>query len=120
MVRHFGGYLLLAGALLLLGTLAGYLLVKAEPDRFYTFVSSDMAAGRDPGASTPYLRDSLYDEGGDAASALTTFATFLFTHNAKVGMLCFALGFVAGIPAFLLLLINGVAPGSVRRAVRKP
>jgi uncharacterized membrane protein SpoIIM required for sporulation len=70
-----------------------------------------MASGRDPDASTESLRETLYStehEGG----ALGVFASFLFTHNARVGMLCFALGFLAGAPVFLLLLTNGLLLGA--------
>ena len=110
-VRYFRWHILVAAALLLLGGLAGYLLTLAEPDRFYTFVSPGMAAGRDPGATTEYLRGTLYDR-EDAKGVLTTFATFLFTHNAKVGMFCFAVGFVAGVPVVIILLINGLMLGA--------
>ena len=41
------------------------------------------------------------------------FATFLFTHNAAIGMLCFALGFAFGLPVMLLLFYNGLTLGAL-------
>jgi uncharacterized membrane protein SpoIIM required for sporulation len=52
----------------------------------------------------------LYQKGD---GALTVFATFLFTHNAKVGMLCFALGFAAGVPVVFLLFSTGLQLGAM-------
>jgi len=88
-VRAHRWHIAAAGFVLLIGVLAGYLITLGNPDRFYTFVSPDYAQGRGPEASTSALRAVLYDE-SDAGEALTTFATFLFTHNAKIGMLAFA------------------------------
>ena len=109
-VRKFLPHLVVSLLLLLLGTAAGYLLVQAEPDRHYAIVSTDMAQGRDPGASTEALRAGLYDR---ETYGLPPFAAFLFSHNARVGMLCFALGFLAGIPVFLLLVMNGLMLGAM-------
>jgi len=105
--------LALAWALLVLGTITGYTLTLRDPDRFYSFVDEGMAAGRGPSSSHDELLRVLHSEGGGAASALTGFATFLFTHNAKIGMLSFALGFLAGVPTMLLLFINGLGLGAM-------
>ena len=45
-------------------------------------------------------------------SVLRDFASFLFTHNAEVGLMAFALGFVAGVPTALLLFGNGLTLGA--------
>jgi uncharacterized membrane protein SpoIIM required for sporulation len=110
-VRAFRWHLLLATAFLVIGTVAGYLLVSLDSDRFYTFVGADMAGGRTPAASTASLREALYSD-SHTDGDLAAFASFLFTHNARVGMICFALGFIAGIPVFLLLLTNGLLLGA--------
>jgi uncharacterized membrane protein SpoIIM required for sporulation len=44
---------------------------------------------------------------------LITFAAFLFSNNAGVAMLCFALGAIFGIPVVLLLLFNGLTLGAM-------
>jgi uncharacterized membrane protein SpoIIM required for sporulation len=110
-VRGFRWHLLAAAALLALGTAAGLLLTLSDMDRYYAFVSPEMAGGRTPTASTEALREALYGE-QSTAGMLTTFAMFLFTNNAKVGMLAFAVGFAAGLPAALLLFANGLTLGA--------
>jgi uncharacterized membrane protein SpoIIM required for sporulation len=97
-------------AVLALGTATGYQMTKADPERYYAFVDEEMAGGRNPAASTEELREVLYSSGD---GGLAVFATFLFTHNAKVGMLCFALGFAAGIPVVFLLFQNGLLLGAM-------
>ncbi|WP_430635159.1 stage II sporulation protein M [Sphingomonas hankookensis] len=70
-----------------------------------------MAGGRDMNASAATLRESLYgkpDQGG-----LEIFATFLFTHNAQVAIMAFALGFLFGIPTIILAVQNGALAGAM-------
>jgi uncharacterized membrane protein SpoIIM required for sporulation len=47
------------------------------------------------------------------ADMLHFFATFLFSHNATIGILCLALGFAAGFPVAFLLFQNGLLLGSM-------
>jgi uncharacterized membrane protein SpoIIM required for sporulation len=108
--RHAVHAAIAAGALGL-GALAGHLLVQADPERYYSLVSADLAGGRDPGASTESLREALYSREHEAGE-LTFFSSYLFTHNARVGMLAFALGFAAGVPTLLLLAVNGLTLGA--------
>jgi len=95
-----------------IGAIAGYVLVSGNPDWYYSFVGEDMAGGRTPTATTEYLRDGLVRDNTREASALSMFATYLFTHNAKIGLLCFALGFALGVPTILLVLQNGLMFGA--------
>ncbi|MFT5684060.1 MAG: putative membrane protein SpoIIM required for sporulation [Myxococcota bacterium] len=97
--------------LLALGCAAGFMLTEAEPERFYSFVDAGLAGGRGPTASCEVMQAGLYD-GGTLASALTPFAAFLFSHNARIGLMCFALGFAAGVPTALLLFTNGLMLGA--------
>jgi uncharacterized membrane protein SpoIIM required for sporulation len=41
------------------------------------------------------------------------FASFLFTHNAQIALLAFALGALAGVPTLLLMAQNGVGMGAL-------
>jgi uncharacterized membrane protein SpoIIM required for sporulation len=109
-VRRYFLFVLAAYALLGLGILTGYRMVLADPERYYSLVDDAMAQGRNPAASTQELRDVLYSGG---KGPLGLFATFLFTHNAKIGMVCFAVGFVAGVPAIYLLFFNGLELGAM-------
>ena len=108
-VRRYAPFVLVAFALMGLGILTGYRMTLADPERYYSFVGG-MAEGRTPTSSTQELRDVLYHT-GDAP--LSIFASFLFTHNSKVGMLCFALGFVAGVPVIWLLFSTGLMLGAM-------
>jgi uncharacterized membrane protein SpoIIM required for sporulation len=111
-VRRFRWHVAMAGLFLVLGTLVGHVLVSRDPDWYYVFVDGDLANGRDPAATTEFLRNTLYDGGDDSTARLGAFASFLFTHNARVGMMAFALGFVAGIPVYLLLFSTGLMLGA--------
>jgi uncharacterized membrane protein SpoIIM required for sporulation len=101
---------LIALAMLLVGALVGYLLVSSEPEWFGAFVPGDLASGRDFNASRQSLVHSLYS--GADKDGLGVFATFLFTHNARVAIFCFALGFAFGVPTTLLLLYTGAMMGA--------
>jgi uncharacterized membrane protein SpoIIM required for sporulation len=103
---------LLAALWMILGGAIGFLLVEANADWYYTFVGGDMAGGRTPAASTEYLREGLYDGADEAADMLYVFATYLFSHNAGIGMFAFALGFALGVPTVLLLFYNGLTLGA--------
>lgn len=110
-VRALWRHVALSAALLLLGVATGLALTADDPARFYALVDESYAQGRTPAATTEELRAALYDH-DHAADALGAFAMFLFTHNAKVGMLCAALGFAAGVPVVLLLFSNGLLLGA--------
>jgi uncharacterized membrane protein SpoIIM required for sporulation len=95
--------------LLGLGVLVGYRMTLADPERYSSFVGG-MAQGRSPASSPKELREILY---GGGQGPLSVFATYLFTHNAKIGMLCFAVGFLAGVPVIYLLFSNGLSLGAM-------
>jgi len=95
---------------LLAGGIAGYGLTIGNSDWFYSFVDPELAGGRTPTASTESLRRVLFDSGD--INELSIFSTFLFTHNARIGMLCFALGFALGVPTLFLLIQTGLMTGA--------
>jgi len=109
-VRRYLGFIAFSMALVALGVLTGYRMTKSDPERYYSFVGS-MAQGRTPASSTQELREVLYHTGENGM--LPVFATYLFTHNSKVGMLCFALGFAAGVPVVFLLFETGLMLGAM-------
>jgi uncharacterized membrane protein SpoIIM required for sporulation len=97
--------------LTLIGVLAGYLLVASDPSWYDNFVAPDLANGRDFSASTEFLRGALYS--GSEGDPLSIFAAFLFTHNAQIALLCFALGFAFGVPTVMLLIMNATMLGAI-------
>lgn len=110
-VRGIVGETLLIAALFFACALAGYFLVAGDPAWFNALVPAEMAGGRDMNATAQYLRSTLYDapdQGG-----LEVFATYLFTHNAQISILAFALGFAFAIPTFFLIASNGVLLGAM-------
>lgn len=109
-VRRFARPMLLSALFMALGAIVAFSLTIRDPDWFYVFVDSVMSSDRTPASSTSSLRDTLYTESPD--SSLGRFASFLFTHNARIGLLAFALGFLAGVPVFLLLFSNGLILGA--------
>jgi uncharacterized membrane protein SpoIIM required for sporulation len=105
--RRFRWHVALAAGFLAIGFVTGWFAVARDHELYYSFVPEQLAGGRDFEASTDELRDTLY--GGEGSAA---FATRLFVHNARVGILCFALGFAAGVPVFLLMVQNGAILGA--------
>lgn len=110
-VRAHAGHVALAAAVLLLGAAAGFALTLHDAERFYAFVSPAVAQDRGPTSTTAALRDALYARKG-AAELLTSFAMFLFSHNARIGLLAFAVGFAGGVPSALLVFANGLTLGA--------
>jgi uncharacterized membrane protein SpoIIM required for sporulation len=108
-VRRYAPFVIASFLLLGLGILVGYRMTLADLDRYMNFVGG-MAQGRTPTSSAKELREVLYGGGGEPLAA---FASFLFTHNAKVGMLCFAVGFMAGVPVIYLLFSTGLQLGAM-------
>ncbi|MBL8780530.1 MAG: stage II sporulation protein M [Alphaproteobacteria bacterium] len=102
---------IVSALLLFAGTLMAFLLVSADPDWYASFVSAEMASGRDPNATTEFLRSTIYDDGD--ADGLGVFATSLFTHNAQIALFAFALGFAFCAPTALLLVYNGCSLGAM-------
>ncbi len=110
-VRAHAPHVAVAAALLVLGGVTGFALTLADAERFYAFVSPEVAQNRGPTSSTDALRDVLYARKG-AAEMLTSFAMFLFSHNARIGILAFAVGFAGGVPSALLVFANGLTLGA--------
>jgi len=100
-----------AAALGILAAVLGFFLVKHDPSWFYSIIPAELAEGRDPSASAQTLKDVLY--GSKDTDPLTTFAAYLFTHNAQVALFAFALGFAFAVPTALLLVYNGLTLGAL-------
>lgn len=91
--------------------LLGFFLVRQNPDLYFSFVSPEMANGRDPTASYQTLRDTIYgnaDQGEKGA-----FAAYLFQNNATVSLFAFALGFAFCVPTAMLLIANSTSLGAM-------
>ena len=111
-VRNAAWPILLSAAIMVLGAIVGHVLTAANPDWYYSFVSESLANGRGPTSTAEELRAVLYSGADSAVERLNAFASFLFTHNARIGMLCFALGFFFGVPTAILLFTTGLMLGA--------
>ena len=111
-VRGLRRETLISGGLLILGAVVAYVLVRRDPDWFYGFIPQQMAGGRDPAASTAFLKSTLYPK-LNGHEAYSVFAAFLFRNNAQVSLFAFALGFAFCVPTAALVLYNGCSAGAL-------
>ncbi len=111
-VRRAKWPLLLSLLFMLLGSMTAFMMVSDDPEAYYSLVGDAYAGGRNPASSTADLKEVLYSGGDKRSDELGAFASFLFTHNAKIGMIAFALGFAIGVPTMFLMFINGLILGA--------
>jgi uncharacterized membrane protein SpoIIM required for sporulation len=102
---------LVSALLMAAGAVGAFTLVRRDPDWFYGFIPEALASGRDPTASTAFLRDTLYHR-ASAHETLSTLAAFLFTHNSQIAIFAFALGFALCLPTAGLMIYNGCMLGA--------
>ncbi|MEE9393673.1 MAG: stage II sporulation protein M [Planctomycetota bacterium] len=112
MMWRYRRELVLSMAVVFAGTMVGYRTVRQDEGRFYSFVDRSLAQERGPQSSREELLSVLYDEGDRDGEELAIFSASLFNHNAGIGILAFALGFLAGVPTVLLLFQNGLMLGA--------
>ncbi|WP_435418606.1 stage II sporulation protein M [Parerythrobacter aurantius] len=110
-VRELWLDICIALAVMVAGTLAGWLLVARDQDWYYALVPTGMADTRTPGASREALLETLKVE--NETGGLSQFAAYLFYNNATVSIMVFALGFAFGIPSLMLLVHNMALLGAM-------
>lgn len=108
LARHWKAHAASAG-LLLGGALLAYLLSITDPLSNYALWPREDV--RQPGSSPEQLLESLRANRDGGGGEKFAFASFLFVHNLKVGLLAMALGVLAGIPTSLLMIYNGMILG---------
>jgi uncharacterized membrane protein SpoIIM required for sporulation len=104
--RHLGG----AALLLLLGALAGFVVVRSDPTAIHELIPEQFLS-EDVGERIAHIEDQ--PERIQDTVAATTFAASLYTHNIQVAFLAFALGALTILGGWWLLLTNGVILGAV-------
>jgi len=95
-----------------LGVAGGFALTERNPDAFYSLVSEEMAGGRSPLSTDEELLEVLESPDDQRLDSLGAFASFLFTHNARIGLSCFTIGIAGGIPVVALVFANGLTLGA--------
>ena len=109
-IRRGKWHIVISAVVMLAAAVAAFQLTLGDMDYYYAF-AGEMAQGRTPASSTAELREVLYHT-ESASGVLATFAASLFSNNARIGILAFATGFVAGLPTLLLMFYNGLVLGA--------
>ena len=104
-------HVFLALGALLLGALSGFLLVYADEGWYPVIIPAGLAGDRGPASTREDLLKVLFTKDHNGFSLLT-FANLLFSNNTLVSLLAFGLGFLGGIPTFLLTFANGLMVGA--------
>jgi uncharacterized membrane protein SpoIIM required for sporulation len=110
-VRAIWPDILIALAVMVVGTTVGWLLVASDPEWYYALVPDQFADARVPGASKEVLQGTIF--GNDGKDPMSAFAAYLFSNNAQVSILAFALGFAFGVPSLMLLVQNTATLGAM-------
>lgn len=110
-VREIRTDIWIALVLMIAGTVVGWLLCAHDKEWYYTLMPQAFADERVPGASRAVLHGTLF--GHTAKEGLSAFGAYLFSNNAEVAILAFALGFAFGIPPLLLLVQNSATLGAL-------
>ena len=110
-VREIWLDICIAFAVMVAGTIVGWLLVAQDQEWYFRLVPSQFADTRVPGASREQLQQAL--AGQDETSGLFIFSVSLFSNNAGVAIMAFALGFAFGIPSLMLLVHNMAVLGAM-------
>ena len=103
--------LLIALAAMIAGAAVGWLLVASDPEWYHAIVPGQFADSRVPGASREVLLKTIF--GNQEQDGISAFAAYLFSNNAQVSILAFALGFAFGIPSLMLLVQNLATLGAM-------
>ncbi|MDR1471951.1 MAG: stage II sporulation protein M [Synergistaceae bacterium] len=112
-VRAMRPHLAIALAAMMIGVASGYAVVSVNVEYFSVIAPRELAGGRGPGSTAEELMsEELFAPWPGFVDAFVVFANSLFRHNTIVGILCFGLGFAAGVPTILLLLYNGAVIGA--------
>jgi len=109
-VRTLWRETLVSAALTILGAVVAFEVTLHKQAFYYVFVPRALAGDRGPNSSTAELAQTLFDP--HRGQSLSFFASFLFTHNAQIAILAFALGFACCLPAAFLMFYNGLMLGA--------
>ena len=113
-LRAEKGLLALTAIVLLAGTAFGFFATLAAPDTASVFLPPEHLA-QTPSERVEQLESEARKGHASVSSAdeHLVFTTFLFTHNIRVTVFGFALGFTFGIGTVLILFFNGAMLGSL-------
>ena len=103
-------YHLLSLVLILFGGWLAYFVAQSDPAAAYALLPAGDV--RSPGSTPEQLLEVLRSGRDQSDGKKFVFASFLFGHNLKVGLLSMGVGVLAAIPTVLLLVYNGMMLGA--------
>jgi uncharacterized membrane protein SpoIIM required for sporulation len=111
-VRALRVHVAIALAALILGVVSGYVLVNGDEHHWFAaLVPADLAGDRGPASSrAELLQGELFAPVPE--NVFGGIANVLFSHNTLVALLAFGLGMLAGVPAILLTVYQGIILGA--------
>lgn len=107
-----GRYHATSAALLLTGGLLGYFLSLHDALAAYALMMPCACDPRTPGATRQQLLEALRSGRDTDDGGKFLFASFLFSHNLKVGITAMGLGLLAAVPTMILMIYNGMLLGA--------
>ena len=112
-VRSARWHILIAALCLIVGTVAGFMLVVQDEAWFSSLVPSGLGGGRGPSSTrADLLNKEIFAPWPGAAELFGIFANVLFSHNTLVGIMTFGLGMGVGIPTVMLSVYQGLPLGA--------
>ena len=103
-------YHLASAALIIAGALLAY--HACRHDMLASYALLPPGDPRQPGSTPEQLLEVLRSGRQSGNGAKSFMASFLFTHNLRVGLISMGLGVLAAVPTVLLLLYNGMMLGA--------
>ena len=100
---------LISATLLIVGGLIGFFAASSDP--FVAHALWPAADVRQPGSTPEQLISVLRSGREDGGAYKFFFASVLFQHNFKVGLLAMATGVLASVPTVFLMVFNGMLLG---------
>jgi uncharacterized membrane protein SpoIIM required for sporulation len=107
-VRNGRSHLISLG-LFLFGAVLGYVAALSDPLSAHALWPAEDA--RQPGSTAEQLLSVLRSNRDQGGAEKFVFASFLFQHNFKVGLLAMATGVLASVPTVFLMIFNGMLMG---------
>ncbi|MDB5337249.1 MAG: protein of unknown function transrane [Planctomycetaceae bacterium] len=101
-----------SAALMLIGGVLGYFLSLYDILAAYALMMPCGCDPRTPGATKEQLIESLRSGRDTDDGGKFLFASFLFSHNLKVGITAMGLGILAAVPTMILMIYNGMLLGA--------
>jgi uncharacterized membrane protein SpoIIM required for sporulation len=108
-IARSGRQHIISAALVIVGALIGYLAASADP--LLAHALWPPGDPRQPGSTSEQLLDHLRYGRDESGGEKFRFASFLFQHNLKVGILSMATGVLAAVPTVFLMIFNGMLLG---------